>query len=61
MPAALQKLTIIVPAKYYINILSGLYLRNQALSDLWPDYGVLCLMFLVLGSVNLILLKKEGV
>jgi len=61
MPTALQKLTIIVPAKYFINILSGLYLRNQAFRDLWPDYGVLCLMFLILGSVNLVLLRKEGV
>ncbi len=61
MPKALQKITIIVPAKYFINILSGLYLRNQTLRDLWPDYGVLCLMFLILGSLNLILLRKEGV
>ena len=60
MPKILQKVTLIVPARYYIDILSGLYLRNLTLLNLLPNYGVLLLMFLLLSFLNLAALKKEG-
>jgi len=61
MPMVLQKATAIVPARYYIDILNGLYLRNQTLAALWPDYAILMLMVSALGIFTLLLLKKEGV
>jgi ABC-2 type transport system permease protein len=60
MPKVLQLVTYIVPATYYINILSGLYLRNLGLAHLWPSYLVMTLMFTVLAVLNYVLLKKEG-
>jgi ABC-2 type transport system permease protein len=60
MPSILQKITYIVPATYYIDILSGLYLRNLAFLDLWPNYFVLFLMFALLSFSNVKLLQKEG-
>jgi len=52
--------TYIVPATYYIDILSGLYLRNLGLAHLWPSYFVMAVMFIVLATLNCLLLKKEG-
>jgi ABC-2 type transport system permease protein len=60
MPKALQLVTYIVPATYYIDILSGIYLRNLGLSHLWPDLLVLTGMFSILATLNVIVLKREG-
>jgi len=60
MPVVLQKLTRIVPATYFIDILNGLYLRNIGLNLLWPSYLVLVGMFSFLWVLNLIVLKREG-
>ena len=60
MPFVLQLLTFLVPARYYIEILSGLYLKNQNLTQLWPEFVILAAMAggLVLAAVRK--LKQEG-
>jgi len=60
MPAFLQYLTYLVPARYYIDILTGIYLRNTGLDYLWPSMLVLFLFFAVLSALNLRILRKEG-
>ena len=60
MPALLKMITYIIPATYYIDILNGLYLRNLSLSYLWPSFLVLFLMFFFLSTLNILILKKEG-
>ena len=60
MPKALQVVTYLVPATYFIDILNGLYLRNLGLSHLWTSYLVLMGMFTALLIMNLVMLKKEG-
>jgi ABC-2 type transport system permease protein len=60
MPKVLQLLTYIVPAKYYIEILGGIYLKNLGLASLWPSFLVLTIMFMILAAVNVMLLRKEG-
>jgi ABC-2 type transport system permease protein len=60
MPAILKMITYIVPATYYIDILNGLYLRNLTLVYLWPSFLVLFLMLFFLSTINMLLLKKEG-
>ena len=49
MPAVLQVLTYLVPARYYIDILVGVYLRDTGLSQLWPSMLVLGLFFIGLS------------
>jgi ABC-2 type transport system permease protein len=61
MPKILQIITYIVPAKYFIDILNGLYLRNLGLDYLSTSYMVLILMFLILSAMNIIMLKREGI
>lgn len=60
MPKALQYITYIVPARYFIDILNGLYLRHLGLDVLWPSFALLAVMGLLLFSATLALLKKEG-
>jgi len=60
MPIVLQLLTNVIPATYYINILSGIYLKNLGFIQLWPSFVVLAFMFAILAVMNVIVLKKEG-
>jgi ABC-2 type transport system permease protein len=60
MPVILQKLTYLVPARYYIDILTGIYLRDLTLTELWPNFIVLIGMIFVLGILNIMALRKEG-
>lgn len=60
MPKPLQLLTHLVPARYFIDILNGLYLRNIGMSYLWQSYAMLFAMFVFLSFLNVVKLKKEG-
>jgi ABC-type multidrug transport system permease subunit len=60
MPKVLQLVTYIVPATYYIDILSGIYLKNIGFLNLWQDFAVLAFMFILLASMNMLLLRREG-
>lgn len=60
MPVILQAVTRIVPATYFIDILSGIYLKNLGFTHLWPDLLVLLAMSSILALLNYLVLKKEG-
>jgi len=60
MPLALQAITWIVPATYYIEILAGIYLKDLGIAYLWPQMAVLAGMFAVLAVLNVIVMKREG-
>nr|HPH55975.1 ABC transporter permease [Smithella sp.] len=60
MPKIIQAITLVIPARYFINILSGIYLRDLGLMYLWPSLLVLLVMFSVLTFFNYKMLKKEG-
>ncbi len=60
MPTILQMITYIIPARYFIDILNGLYLRDLGLELLWHSYLVLGIMVFVIGTLNFLLLKREG-
>lgn len=50
MPAALQAITYLIPARYYVEILKGIFLKGVRLHVFWPQVLALCLYaFLVLN------------
>jgi drug efflux transport system permease protein len=51
MPVAIQKVTVIIPLKYYAHILRGVFLKGSGFDVLWPDGAAL----LALGTVVLTL------
>ena len=60
MPILLKFISWLVPATYFIDILTGLYLRNLGMHHLWPSYVVLVIMLAFLTGLNLAALKREG-
>jgi ABC-2 type transport system permease protein len=37
MPAIVQKLTVVIPLKYYTHVIRGVFLQGSGLDVLWPD------------------------
>jgi len=60
MPPAIQMLTYIVPARYFIDILKGIYMKDLGLTYLWPSFLVLFCMAALLAALNIVVLKREG-
>jgi ABC-2 type transport system permease protein len=54
MPKAIQVITYIVPARYFITILKGIYLKGVGIGSLWLDT-----LFLILFAVIMVLLAKR--
>jgi ABC-2 type transport system permease protein len=60
MPFVLRIISYIVPARYFIDILNGLYLRNLGFSYLWFDFLALAVMSVILANLAFGKLRKEG-
>jgi drug efflux transport system permease protein len=60
MPAPLQALTRLIPARYYLVILRGIILKGSGLGPYWEQLGYLALFaLLTLGLASLRLVKDE--
>ncbi|MEJ5358740.1 MAG: ABC transporter permease [Desulfobacterales bacterium] len=60
MPVALQALSALVPATYFIDVLNGLYLRGIPAAGLWPSLLVLFGMAAALAAGCVWALRREG-
>ena len=61
MPKALQAITYLVPARYYLVILRGVILKGANLTPYWPELAALivfAVVMVVLASVRLA--RREG-
>ena len=51
MPKAMQAFTYLVPARYFVAFLRGLYLKGAGLGQLWPE----CLLMVLFAGLMLLL------
>jgi ABC-2 type transport system permease protein len=51
MPVALQLITLLVPARFYVTMTKALFLKGAPLSLLWPQIGALLIALAVLGAL----------
>ncbi len=51
MPRPLQAVTYLIPARYFVVFLRGLYLKGTGLAELWPE----CLLMVAFGALMLLL------
>ena len=55
MPAAIQKITYLIPLRYFTTILRGIFLKGSGLDVLWPQavaLGGFAILFLTLASLR---------
>ncbi len=51
MPKVLQLVTYLIPARYFVTFLRGLYLKGTGIAQLWPE----CLLMVAFGALMLLL------
>ncbi|HTT11895.1 MAG TPA: ABC transporter permease [Burkholderiaceae bacterium] len=57
MPVAVQYVTAIVPARYYVTLIKALFLKGATLATLWIDVAALFVVLLVLA---ILLARRAG-
>ena len=61
MPPALQTVTYLVPARYFLVVLRGIILKGEGLATYWPQVGALALYGLVVTALaSLRLARREA-
>jgi len=58
MPAIIQLITYVVPARYFVTIVKGIYLKGVGLEVLWPQAIPLVLFSVVLVNLTRMRFKK---
>ncbi len=59
MPKVLQAVTYLVPARYFVTILRGLYLKGMGLADLWLECLLLSVFALAMLGLAVKAFKKR--
>jgi len=59
MPAILQALSYLVPARYFLEIIRGIYLKGVGLSAFWPQVVFLNGFAIVLLTISTLRFKKR--
>jgi len=59
MPKAVQAFTYFIPARYFITILRGIYLKDVGLDDLWFEMLCLVLFTMLAGGAAIKKFKKK--
>jgi ABC-2 type transport system permease protein len=58
MPDVVQAVTYIVPARYFIVILRGIFLKGTGIAALWTEYLFLFVFGLIILSVSALKFRK---
>ena len=59
MPVWVQYITYLVPARYFIVILRGIYLKGVGMEALWPNIGALLIFSFIAVRVAIVKFKKK--
>ena len=59
MPAVVQAVTYLVPARYFVSLVKGIHLRGVGLEVLWPDALFLFLFALIVTALAITRFRKR--
>jgi len=59
MPVVVQAITYIVPARYFVALVKGIFLRGVGAATLWPDVLFLLVFALVVTGAAIVLTAKK--
>ena len=59
MPSWAQKFTIILPPRYYIDIMRSVYLKGTTFVELWPHFAALAIFAVLFNILAAITYKKQ--
>ena len=59
MPVVVQAITYIVPARYFVALVKGIFLRGVGVATLWPDILFLVIFALVVAGTSIVFTAKK--
>lgn len=59
MPVAVQAITYIVPARYFVALVKGIFLRGVGVATLWPDALFLLAFALAVSGASIVLTARK--
>jgi ABC-2 type transport system permease protein len=60
MPDWAQKVTIILPPRYFIDILRSVYLKGTTFVELWQNYAALSIFAVLFNTIAAVTYKKQA-
>ncbi len=60
MPEWAQRFTLILPPRYFVEILRSVYLKGCTLADMWHNYAALCGFALLFNVLATLTYKKQA-
>lgn len=60
MPAWAQKITVILPPRYFVEILRSVYLKGTTIAELWSNYVALGIFATVFNTLAAITYRKQA-
>jgi len=60
MPEWAQRFTLILPPRYFVEILRSIYLKGTTITELWTNYVVLGIFAVLFNSLAAITYKKQA-
>lgn len=59
MPAVLQGVSLLIPARYFVSIARAIYLKGVGLSCIWPDFVMMTALSLFFIGLSIVKFKKR--
>ena len=60
MPVWAQRFTLILPPRYYVEILRSVYLKGTTIAELWTNYAALGIFAIILTTLAALTYKKQA-
>ena len=60
MPAWARKITVVLPPRYFVEILRSVYLKGAALAELWSNYLALGIFAILFNTLAAVTYKKQS-
>lgn len=60
MPEWAQRFTLILPPRYYVDILRSVYLKGATIADLWTNFVALGIFALIFNTLAAVTYKKQA-
>ncbi len=60
MPVWAQRFTLILPPRYYVEILRSVYLKGTTVAELWTNYAALGIFAIIFNTLAALTYKKQA-
>lgn len=60
MPVWAQRFTLILPPRYYVEILRSVYLKGTTIAELWTNYAALSIFAIIFNTLAALTYKKQA-